>query len=1183
MKRWLFLAAAFAGAACGGEDGALVASKPTASSAPRGAEALEPETAPFAVAEPPPTESSPETHGSTTDPARLVYSHVTATVRGDSVTTEVSDVVVNDGSAPVDFTYRFPLPGDATVTSFAYFRDGKRVEAKAREKSQAKSDFVAAKAAGKTAALAEGDGNSRFVVALSPLQPGESRRVELNYLQTLDSFGATRSYVFPAAHSEHRGEPVLDMEVHIASSARIERLESLNHPDARIVSSGETRASVLLERTGAALGQDLALRWSERSEPLDLSLRAVAGDGGEPGFGEVDFAFNADPFAESRPARDFVFVIDTSLSMAGEALEHAKHLVERATAHLSERDRLALVTFDDSLSSWDAPLPATPAVKDRALAELRPKHATGLSNVDAAIDRAAELVRGREQAVVLFVTDGQSTVGNALDELSPASSAKDFAQAQVFVALVNYPSRQPLLEKLFPRATLRFVPGGKAGEELSESMAELVAAPVLENVTVTIDGLATERRHGKVADRLPLGERIRVLGRLSGPPLYAKVTGTLHGRAVAFEKRVEPSAHETDRSTLPRAWARARIAELEQSYGETRDEAVKTELVALGSHYGLVSSVTSLLAVDSLSPDRIAPGDPEVRVRAPRSLGGVRVELPWGESVSCSFDEREDLWLGRFLVPRSTPDGLYRARIFTEQQARTALRGTLPFRVDSKPPRFRLRAERRGTLVELVAEPEGDVFDGHGDSIRLDLVDVKDVSVRLDGERIALARSGEREWRGSLARPAAGRHALSLVATDYAQNGSELAAMLTVPASETKRLVVTGTSSKTTSASASSGAPDRASRGIAPARPRTESSSATCFFGKGNRRQHVLTRTGRSIELFDGFLRVDGRELTPCNGLPASDPTSIAAFGGGFAVGFRAAGVFFGEDGRFRAIGGLPADAVTALAEDGAERLFVGTARRGVFRFTEGVNGATPLAGELSMTGITALAFADGRLHAGLAPRGYVELDTRVDGAAPRHVSQAAIGCFRPAATTDRGALLAVPPGSGCHDAVTAGTLPSANVTALTVHSGRLVVGTFSAGAYELDAKGEPSPIDGAPRFVNDLLSDGAALWFATANGLFRRLGAGVEPVPLPESALHVNSLARGRDGTLWLATGGGVVGIRGGDVRVLDERQGLPSRIAYAVTESDDGTLWVGTAAGVARVGREGVETFTLEDGRLP
>lgn len=1041
------------------------------------------ESAEFASTEPPALDAR-EARAPNSDTTRLVYSHVSAVVRAGSVLVRVIDVVSNDGISQVDFSYSFPLPSDATVSQLSYFSNGKRIVASAREKTEAKASFEQAKARGESATLTENSGNSRFSVAMSPLAPGESRRVELSYVQSVESFGAQRSFSFPAAHSERRGDPTLDFQVDIESDAELSQVASLNHPDARLVKLDTKTERVLLNRTASSLGQDLVVRWTERAEPLELSLRAIAGKAAEPGFAQVDFAFNVDTLGAREPARDFVFVVDTSLSMAGEALDHAKLLVQRSLEHLSEHDRLAMVQFDDQLASWGSLTFATAEAKNKALTELSPKRAAGFSNVEAAIDRARELTQESKNPVIVFVTDGQSTVGDEPDILAPASKPSDFEHARVFVALVNYPSRQPQLEQLFPHATLRFLPGGDAGRELTRSLAQLVAAPVLENVQITIDGMTDDNRYGTVVERLSLGDRIHVLGRSNATTLKARVSATLHGHPVLLEKSVPLSARESDLASVPREWARTKLSALETRYAATHERKDQTEAIELAKQFGLVSSFTSLLATDALSPDRVAPGDPELRIRAPRSASAVVALLPWGEQIECSFHEAEGLWLGRFLVPRNVADGLYKIAVFTTSQGKTARRGSLLLRVDSKAPRYRLDVRATETGLELGAVPEADVFDRNGDAIRLDLVDVKSVSAEIAGTVHTLTPTTDGKWLANIASLGDGPHRVTLVATDYAQNSSRSTAQVTI-AGAGRRIRVSRAKPLDSLAT-----PNASGRSAGNALPAEQRDSATrCWFGKSARLAD-LHAGDQHAELFEDFLRVDGREVTPCNGLPAARPIAMITRGDDFLVSFR----------------------------DGTRSLYHSDA-------------------------------------------------------------------FEPAVALTKAELAALAPSKRptLPSQVTAGELPSSHVTALSVYRGKLIVGSFDGGAFSIDARGKIATLSGAPRFVNALLAEPSQLWLAGPTGLFQLKDGQFREVPLGSPASHVNGLTRAADGTLWLATGDGLLGLRDGTWRKLDERQGLPSRIVYAVSESVDGTLWVGTAAGVARIGKDGLETFRVDDGSLP
>ena len=222
---------------------------------------------------------------------------------------------------------------------------------------------------------------------------------------------------------------------------------------------------------------------------------------------------------------------------------------------------------------------------------------------------------------------------------------------------------------------------------------------------------------------------------------------------------------------LPTEWARLRIASLETRYRASHEDAARTEIVSLGTTFHLVSSLTSLVAADdALSPDRVMPGDPEIRVRAPRGASAVRAVLPWGETVDLDWQADEGLWFGRFLVPRSVADGLCRVPVFVEMQGQTHRRTTLLFRVDSKAPEFSLSLRKEGVELRLVATPKRDVFDRDGNGIRKDRVDLKSLVARVGDRSIVLERLDDDHWGATLPPELRGATEAELVATDYALN-----------------------------------------------------------------------------------------------------------------------------------------------------------------------------------------------------------------------------------------------------------------------------------------------------------------------------------------------------------------------------------------------------------------------------
>ncbi|TNF35787.1 MAG: VWA domain-containing protein [Deltaproteobacteria bacterium] len=736
-------------------------------------------------------------------PLRTAYTRINAVIDGDTARTTVTQVFVNDLETPVEVTYRFPLPEDASVTGFADWRDGRRLEATVAGKEDAREAYEEAAAEGRPAAMAEKEADARFVMRLSTVPPRGARRVELTYVQTLSALGGERTWVFPAERKSDVPPPtVLDVDVTLRNEAPIRAVQSLNHGDARIVSRRGDR-HVALSRTGGGLGYDLALRWRVETEAIDLAARAVRPDAAQPGYVEARLSFASDPYQALRPPQDVVILLDRSLSMAGEPLERGRALVEGVLAELAPEDRFSLLTFNDKVTPIVGELAtADDANIDLAQYGLDDVRASGRSNLQSAIDVAASLLRDSRGGTLVLVTDGQPTAGAGYTRVPLAADRRDWVDHRVVVAHASYPSRQPVLEQLFPQVTVRYVPDGDAGVDAIESLIRLVVAPIIEDLRVDIDGANVFALEGKVPARLAVGEYVRLLARAESD-VVVSVTGTLHGRPIALERRVALPDGPDDRGDrgLPVEWARLRVAGLEVRFDgaeHAEQQAIEAEIRSLGAAYRLATRFTSYVLTDSLAPDRIMPGDPEIRVHAPKTALGVRAILPWGEVVDCHWQEDEELWLGRFLVPRGTADGMYRMRVFVDSQEGTALRGTLFFRVDSKPPEFELLIEGDATVtmgdtLRVIARPKDHVYEGKalrtvGDTVVRDKVDLKRIVVQLGDREYPLEQVGDGEvWAADLpVAVLAGRHVLKLVAVDYALNSTEATLAIDVTPEMTK-------------------------------------------------------------------------------------------------------------------------------------------------------------------------------------------------------------------------------------------------------------------------------------------------------------------------------------------------------------------------------------------------------------
>ncbi|MEE2788323.1 MAG: two-component regulator propeller domain-containing protein [Myxococcota bacterium] len=350
-----------------------------------------------------------------------------------------------------------------------------------------------------------------------------------------------------------------------------------------------------------------------------------------------------------------------------------------------------------------------------------------------------------------------------------------------------------------------------------------------------------------------------------------------------------------------------------------------------------------------------------------------------------------------------------------------------------------------------------------------------------------------------------------------------------------------------------------------------------CHVPDGSIRAQVRW-SGQTVVIRDGALEIGARRWTACNGLPSPFPTSLATDQRRLMVGFRN-GMIARFDGQtVHVVDRLPdRRAVRALAI-WRDTLVVGSSS-GLFTYWEG-RLTRSRHWVLGRREITALAVDKrAQLHIAAGPYGWWRKTNQEQA---RRYRRGFFGCFK----ADGLGLRGQPPGRACElpRASRMSGLPSAHVSMMARHRGRLYVGHFDHGLARYVAHARFEVLSSCPRFINALISDGRTLWIGTARGLFKTDdGQLVEPAGIRLPSDHVNGLALGPAGTLWVATSRGIAGIDPSGVRLLDQRHGLPDRIVYTVAVDSVGRLWAGTARGLVLFDPAAPKTFSQVDGTLP
>ncbi|HEX2337472.1 MAG TPA: VIT domain-containing protein [Hyphomicrobiaceae bacterium] len=122
---------------------------------------------------------------------------IVADVQGDLATVTVTQTFVNPTSTPLNAKYLFPLHKDAAVFAMTVEVGEEIVQAKIRERDEARQTFEKGKREGKAAALLEQHRSNMFTQEIANLIPGDPIKVTLKYTQTVPRIDGGYELVVP--------------------------------------------------------------------------------------------------------------------------------------------------------------------------------------------------------------------------------------------------------------------------------------------------------------------------------------------------------------------------------------------------------------------------------------------------------------------------------------------------------------------------------------------------------------------------------------------------------------------------------------------------------------------------------------------------------------------------------------------------------------------------------------------------------------------------------------------------------------------------------------------------------------------------------------------------------------------------------------------------------------------------
>lgn len=576
--------------------------------------------------------------GTQYEPLAIRSHRVTVEVRERVAETRVQQVFSNSTGSRLEATYLFPVPDGATVSGFAMWVNGQRVDGELLDSAQARGVYEGIVRRMQDPGLVEYVGNNLFRARVFPIEPHADQRIEISFTQALAYDSGVVHYVYPLRTSEVAARTLNDMtvSVNIASRTPIRAVYSPSHR-VSVSRPDDGHAVVGFESSRVALDEDFHLYYSVDDREVGLSLLTHR-PANEDGYFLAMIAPRSQVTEREIAAKEVIFVFDTSGSMSGDKIARARTALDYMLTRLRPNDLFQVIRFSTDVEAlFDAgrSVPASPANIARARDFARRFEASGGTAIDPALGAALSTPAQNDMPrMVVFLTDGMPTVGETNAERIVQNVTRQSGNAQLFVFGVGDDVNTTFLDALAlnNRGVGDYFRDGSEMERRLSAFYDRVAYPLLTELRVSFPNASVFDVYPRDLGNLYRGGQLLVIGRYRGNGMSHV---SLHGRVAneheprEFAYNVTFPQRELSNDFLPKVWATRKVGYLLDDirlHGERPE--LRDEVVTLARRYGIVTPYTSFLVVPEGVQERSVQVLPPPDQRPVRFFAGRGVSHP---------------------------------------------------------------------------------------------------------------------------------------------------------------------------------------------------------------------------------------------------------------------------------------------------------------------------------------------------------------------------------------------------------------------------------------------------------------------------------------------------------------------------------------------------------------------------
>ncbi len=522
-------------------------------------------------------------------------------------TTELVQLVRNEGAVPAEADWVLPLPEGAVADGFRMKVGGVETSGEVLDAQSARRVYEDIVRRRRDPGLLEYLGRGCLRARIFPVPARGEVTVEVGFRQVVPELAGLRrwSFAIPAAGIEGAPPEQVVLDLAIRSRFPIRNVFSPT-PLVHVVQKDDHEARASFEgKPGALPAGELAVYHglSEAEFGLDLLCHRKRGEDGT-------FLMLISPRRSSAGqeivAKSITFVVDVSGSMAGAKIDQARRALRFFLGSLRATDAFNVIPFSTEAEPFFAsPLPATVENLGAASGRVDALEAGGGTNIAAALAAAlaAPAADGRVP-IVVFLTDGLPTVLET-DPAKIMASVRGWntTKTRLFVFGVGNDVDTHLLDRLASEN------GGardyvREHEDIAAKTGALLTKlshPVLTDLTLTVEGIQLEKLVPAKLPDLFRGDRLELFGRYAGDGHRAiRLSGFAGGirREFVYEATF-PLESAAPHDFVPVLWAERRIGVLLDAIRlNGPDPELVGEVERLGREYRIVTPYTSHLIVE---------------------------------------------------------------------------------------------------------------------------------------------------------------------------------------------------------------------------------------------------------------------------------------------------------------------------------------------------------------------------------------------------------------------------------------------------------------------------------------------------------------------------------------------------------------------------------------------------------